>query len=111
MMAKTKEEQRNASLKAQGEMVAFLASVGGFLPGDFDGKKSLVPKAVLLKLISTQKLGGQAWKKWLTAKGKAPIPVNSRDSIERDWKLINQHQSTRTILGKHTMASRGSQKR
>ena len=30
-----------------------------------------------------------------------------RDSIERDWKLINQHQSTRTILGIHTMASRG----
>ena len=34
---------------------------------------------------------------------------SSRDSIERDWKLIIQHQSTRTILGIHTMASRGSQ--
>lgn len=76
-------------------MVAFLVRVGGFLPEDFDGKKSLVPKAVLLKLISTQKLGGQAWKKWLAAKGKAPIPVNSKDAtIELLWTYINDIRST-----------------
>ena len=95
MIAKTKEKQRNASLKEQEEMVAFLVSVGGFLPGDFDGKKSLVPKSVLLKLISTQKLGGQAWKKWLAAKGKAPIAVNSKDAtMELLWTYVNDIRST-----------------
>ena len=42
-----------------------------------------------------------------TSKAKArECQAEIRDSIERDWKLINQHQST--ILGIHTMASRGS---
>ena len=75
--------------------MAFLVSVGGFLPEDFDGKKSLDPKAVLLNLISTQKLGGQTWKKWLGAKGKAPIPVNSKDvTMELLWTYVNDIRST-----------------
>ena len=82
-ITKMKQDVRNTLLKAaQEEMVVFLAGVGGYL----HGKISLVPKAALLKFISNQKLGGQAWKKWPTARGNAPIPVNSKDAtMELLW--------------------------
>ena len=43
--------------------MAFLVSVGGFLPGDFDGKKS-VTKAVLFLLRSLEaKRGRNGWQR------------------------------------------------
>ena len=83
-----KEAQKQAQIEAQSELVAFLMTKG-FIADNFESSKFIVPKKLVIKFISTNKMGGNKWKEWLVSNGRQPINLNSKDTTtELMWEYI-----------------------
>ena len=52
-----KEAQKQAQIEARSELVAFLMTKG-FIADNFESSKFIVPKKLVIKFISTNKMGG-----------------------------------------------------
>ena len=80
--------KRNAKRRLKNRHSAFLMTKG-FIADNFESSKFIVPKKVVIKFISTNKMGGNKWKEWLVSNDRQPINLNSKDTTtELMWEYI-----------------------